>query len=220
MLILWIDTASGGCNVAIGDENGAIAYKSENEQSRQAEQLIPMIEDLLKQANISKNQIEVIAVCRGPGSFTGVRIGLAVAKMLSRVLNIPCLGFTTFELALMIIDKPAHIHYAIAIHSFRTEPYIQVFCDNEAITQPIVANKNIIQQYKIQEIFMNHNNNYFDFAQIPESKFIFYQNKKLIDYVFLAVKNSKDNGLYPASPLYIRSADAKAQQPKSPLISL
>ncbi len=66
----------------------------------QAEQLVPTMADILNRAGRTPKSLDLIAVTRGPGSFTGVRIGLATARSFAMALDIPVLGFSTLELIL------------------------------------------------------------------------------------------------------------------------
>ena len=66
----------------------------------QAEHLVPLIEDILSKSKTDIKDIARIATTRGPGSFTGVRIGLATARTLGLALSVPVLGFSTLELLL------------------------------------------------------------------------------------------------------------------------
>ena len=98
-IVLAIDTAMNGCSVCVYDakSNKALAKNSEIMNRGQAERLMPMIEDTLQQAQTTYSDIDLIAVTKGPGAFTGMRIGIATAKALSLSLNIPAIGVSTFD---------------------------------------------------------------------------------------------------------------------------
>ncbi len=97
MVVLGIESAIGGGSLAVG--NGSSIHRSSDPEMSisRAEDLIPNIEMLLKQANISTNDLELIAVSRGPGSFTGIRIGISTAIGLARALDIKCIGLSMFD---------------------------------------------------------------------------------------------------------------------------
>lgn len=80
MKILAFDTANNTASVALSDNDNILAYAEELRPSMQAENLMPMIEQVMKAAQCSYDELDYLAVTNGPGSFTGIRIGLAVAK--------------------------------------------------------------------------------------------------------------------------------------------
>jgi tRNA threonylcarbamoyladenosine biosynthesis protein TsaB len=96
MTVLAIDTAMGMCSVAL-IRHGTICFRiMEAMQRGQSERLIPAIQDQMAEKQVLFSEINAIAVTRGPGAFTGVRIGLAAARAFALARGIPCLGFTTF----------------------------------------------------------------------------------------------------------------------------
>lgn len=98
-LILALDTAMGGCAVGIYDPHTQKTLSSLQEPmiTGQAERLVPMIEQVLENAGATYQDLACVGVTRGPGAFTGLRIGLATAKGLSLALDIPAVGVETFE---------------------------------------------------------------------------------------------------------------------------
>ena len=95
-IILNIETSTKNCSVSIADSGKMIAFKELNNGNySHAEVLHPFIENILKEGNISKSEINAIAVSKGPGSYTGLRIGVSAAKGLSFALNIPLISIDT-----------------------------------------------------------------------------------------------------------------------------
>lgn len=98
MYVLAIDVSVSGCSVAILNGETATLHQKRMETERgQAEFLIPMVNDIVREAALDIKDLDCIAVTRGPGSFTGVRIGLATAKTLGLALDIPVFGFSTLD---------------------------------------------------------------------------------------------------------------------------
>lgn len=92
MIILGVDTSEDYARVALWN-NGSLAGELITEQRfHHAEGLVPLIEQLLAETGIEKKQIQLVSANRGPGSFTGLRIGLATAKGICQSLQIPLVG--------------------------------------------------------------------------------------------------------------------------------
>lgn len=98
--ILAFDTALTGCNVAFTGAEGQRLTKQIETQRDQAKFLVPMVQDILGEAGVEFKDIDIIASTNGPGSFTGLRLGLATARSLGLVLNKPVVGVNTFEFML------------------------------------------------------------------------------------------------------------------------
>lgn len=97
MLILAVDTALNACSVAILRSGEVLRSRVEPMAKGQAERLAPMTREVLVEAGIAPSTLDRIAVTRGPGAFTGLRIGLAFARGLAVALDRPCVGISTLE---------------------------------------------------------------------------------------------------------------------------
>jgi len=97
LLLLAIDTTTRICTAALGDHEKIRAEYLLNVKNTHSQRLMPLIISLLKDSGIGKNQLEGVAVNIGPGSFTGIRIGMATAQGLSQGLHIPVVGVMTLD---------------------------------------------------------------------------------------------------------------------------
>ncbi len=97
MIVLAIDTCEGFCSAAVVKGRDMLACKSEELNRGHAERLLPMLDELLMEAGFDYASIDRLAVTTGPGTFTGLRVGLSVARGLALTRNIPCLGFSSLE---------------------------------------------------------------------------------------------------------------------------
>ncbi len=97
MSILAIDTSSQVSSVAVASEEILRAELTMQGRLTHSETLMPHIEQVLNMADLSKEELDGVAVSIGPGSFTGLRIGLATAKAMSYALNIPLVGVSSLQ---------------------------------------------------------------------------------------------------------------------------
>ena len=105
MLILGIDTSTKICTCSIFDsENGIIAETSLSVKKNHSNIVMPIIDNLFKISDLTINDIDKIAVAIGPGSFTGVRIALGIAKGLAMALNKPLIAVNELDILEAIAD--------------------------------------------------------------------------------------------------------------------
>lgn len=96
--ILHIETATELCSVALSHTNGKLAgVEEDNSGFAHAEKLTVLIDTLLKKAGIEFNQLNAVSVSYGPGSYTGLRIGMSAAKGFCYALNIPLITISTLK---------------------------------------------------------------------------------------------------------------------------
>jgi tRNA threonylcarbamoyladenosine biosynthesis protein TsaB len=96
--ILNIETATKNCSVALAKDGKTILYKEIAEEGySHAERLHVFIEEIIKEAGIHFQDVKAIAVSQGPGSYTGLRIGVSAAKGLCFALNIPLIAVDTLQ---------------------------------------------------------------------------------------------------------------------------
>lgn len=139
MKILALDTALGACSIAVMDDSSLLAHFSEERARGHAETLLPSLKNLLKEIQISFDDLDLIAVSVGPGTFTGLRIGLSAARGIALASSTPCIGVTTLEsLAASVsreISKTRSI--VVATDARRKEVYLQTFIYNDMEQHPV-----------------------------------------------------------------------------------
>ena len=97
MLILAFETSAKAASVALMEEGKLLGESYQNTGLTHSQTLMVMAQDLLKQCGKTVSDLTAVAVAEGPGSFTGVRIGVAAAKGMSWGVELPCYGVSTLE---------------------------------------------------------------------------------------------------------------------------
>ena len=109
-LILQIETATSSCSVALAKDGAVMAFKQVNERNLHAEVITRFIEEVITTANINYQQLDAIAVSCGPGSYTGLRIGISTAKGLCFALDKPLIAVETLAaMALGVISYDGYV---------------------------------------------------------------------------------------------------------------
>lgn len=120
MYILGIETTGPVGSVAITDNNNKILVKKSQQEMNHLKDLMPMAAELCAEIGITPTEIDCIAVSAGPGSFTGIRIGVASARALAQALNIKTIGIGSLEaFRLKVKDESENRTYAAPIFNAR-----------------------------------------------------------------------------------------------------
>ncbi len=129
-LILNIETATTNCSVSLSEEGKTIILKEDYDKNySHAERLHVYIDAVLKEANIKSSQLDAIAISKGPGSYTGLRIGVSAVKGLCFALEKPMISVSTLEsLAHQVICKEGII--VAMLDARRMEVYSAIFNSN------------------------------------------------------------------------------------------
>ena len=97
MYILTFDTTGTLGSVALTDENGQTVQKVSAEKMTHLEKITAMADQLLKEQNVLKSQIIAVATTVGPGSFTGIRIGVTTARTMAQMLKVKCISVSSLQ---------------------------------------------------------------------------------------------------------------------------
>lgn len=221
MKILSIDTSSPICAVAILEDNKLIKEISQNNGLTHSEKLMPIIEQILTDTNLKLKDIDLLVCDKGPGSFTGIRIGVATVKAFADSLNIPSIGISSLEALCYNINENGVIcslidakndnsywgvfenidgNYSLH-HNFSADNISIILNELKKIKSPItfVGDGANVYKDKILEVLPNSNfadNNDLSAFKLGIAGFNKFQNS-----------NEKLDGLLP---LYLRAP--KAQQ--------
>jgi len=105
-MLLAIDTATRYASLALYDEMGVISEQTWRSENNHSVELIPAVARMLSQQKLKPQSLTGIAVATGPGSFTGLRIGMSVAKGLCLALGIPIVGIPTLDIITYAVGDP------------------------------------------------------------------------------------------------------------------
>ena len=143
MLILAFETSAKAASVALLENEKLLGESYQNTGLTHSQTLLPMAQDLLKSCGYTPQQVEAVAVAAGPGSFTGIRIGVAAAKGFAWGKELPCYGVSTLEA--MALNLGTYDGYVVPVmDARRNQVYTATFlaeqgnltrlCDDRAIS--------------------------------------------------------------------------------------
>ena len=115
MKILAIDTTSEICGVAILEDENLIIDNSLNNGLTHSEKLMPLIKELLIETNLKLNDIDLFVCDKGPGSFTGIRIGVSTIKAFSDVTKKTCMGISSLKSLAYTLPIPTESCYVCSL---------------------------------------------------------------------------------------------------------
>ena len=142
MLSLILDSANKELGVAIAKDNEIIDEIKYDAWQKQSELMIPEIEKIFKRNSISPKDINEILVSQGPGSYTGVRIALTIAKVYAYALNLPIYAFSSLN----ILENPEKPSICL-INAKGNRSYFAVYDKEKAIVDDKVLTNNEVIEY-------------------------------------------------------------------------
>jgi tRNA threonylcarbamoyladenosine biosynthesis protein TsaB len=141
LFILRIETATKTCSVALHQEKAFLGVQEVHLEKSHSSLLQVMIADLLRQCGVNKKQLSAIAVSKGPGSYTGLRIGVSAAKGLCFALDIPLIAVETLEAMAWGVHQYTTENTGLCpmIDARRMEVYCQLWNENVDLVLPTSA---------------------------------------------------------------------------------
>lgn len=137
MLILAISTSSKVCSVALLEDDKCIKELNIENQKTHSENLVPLIDELLKSCEKNISNVELIACDNGPGSFTGIRIGIATCKSIAEVNQISVISVTSLEA--LSYNITGNTTLCSMIDARNNQVYCGVFDKNHNLIIPYIA---------------------------------------------------------------------------------
>ena len=211
MLILSIDSAAGGCAVAVCRDDTVLALHQASMARGQDQQLIPMVQAALAEAGCTYAQLDRVVVTRGPGSFTGLRIGLAAAQGIGLAAKKPVIGINRFAIYQQQVPQGALL---VVLQSKRAELFCQqrdmagalhepALLTLEQIASLLQASPELALAGDAEDLLKPH--------LPPRTKFI--------AAAALAAQAAPDDLAFAPRPLYLRAPDVTMPTAKRSVVS-
>lgn len=222
MNVLAMDTSNQILSIAILKDNQLIGEVVTNLSKNHSVRLMPAIDQLMKEVNMKPEELDRIAVAKGPGSYTGVRIGLTTAKTLAWTLNIPVVGVSSLEILAYkgrffegyvcpFFDARRGLVYA-GVYQWKDHKLVSVYEDqnilmDELLKQIAADGKRTLFLSPDIAIFSGEINDVLgDLALIPEGPYHFPSAAHL----GLASLTKEADSTHALTPNYLRMAEAEA----------
>jgi tRNA threonylcarbamoyladenosine biosynthesis protein TsaB len=132
--VLSVDTCLAASSVAVIEDGRTLAARSEPMTRGHQERIAPLAKEIAGEAGIAFSALDRIAVTVGPGSFTGLRVGLSFAKGLAQALGIPCVGVNSLEALAASVEAKGFV--AAVLDAKMGQVYLQVFDGGKALMAP------------------------------------------------------------------------------------
>ena len=203
MRILYIDTSSSYLYTAIVEDNKIINSISEEYGQSLSEVALPKIASMFEDSKIAPKDIDKIIVVNGPGSFTGIRIGLTIAKVYAWGLNIPIT--TIYSLEAMAISSDKNVYHVPMINARRGYVFAAIY-DNEY--------KEVIKPQHIKLVDLQEKlKDIGDYEIISNDEFDDIKNINSYTPDFLKIintyKDRKDINPHAVNPEYLKLTEAE-----------
>ena len=197
MIILGLDTTGSQCSVSLVDDAGVRAHISRDIGRGHAEVLASLVEQAFTAAGLTPLDVDRLAVCTGPGSFTGLRVALSFAKGFALPRNLPVVGIDALTLTAQKLDPEGRRQIAVQQDVRRGEFFYALYENGTPQTPPRAMAKEALNQQAAKQ----------GVTEIHEAR---------VDTRLLAwLSMDLDPETHPAEPLYSRGPDAKLPGGKS-----
>lgn len=222
MVLLAIDTSEETCSVALLCASDVLAAKAERLGRGHAERLLPLIDECLAAASLSYDDLSKVAVTTGPGTFTGLRVGLSVARGLALALNLPCVGLSGLQVHAASAANKLGCDTVYAVIGGRGgQVFMQKFSGSSQLPTALGEAENLdldvaIEQVKAGACMVvgSHEEAIGRFRESGLSTLFL----EAIDVAMLGrLAHDLSPEIYPPEPLYLRAADAKKAVPLLPI---
>jgi tRNA threonylcarbamoyladenosine biosynthesis protein TsaB len=219
-MILCVETATNLCSVALCEPDRIVSLRESGEVKSHASLLTVFIGELLKDAGIKASDLEAVSVSKGPGSYTGLRIGVSAAKGISYGAGIPLIGIeTTFSMFWGITETKFYSEsdektiFCPMLDARRMEVYYSLFDRNGNVIEPI--NARVIEEDSFNMVSDEHKIVFFGEGSLKLKNVIKRNNVEFVDDFnmssthlrvpsFKAIKEGHFEDVAYFEPLYLK----------------
>jgi len=191
MIILHIETSTNICSIAVSENGQCLFSKSDSEGMNHAALLSVFIAEAMEFLKSTSKKPDAVAVSSGPGSYTGLRIGVSTAKGLCYGLDIPLIAVSTLEVltanALQITETTANSLFCPMIDARRMEVYAAIYNQEGIIQREISAD--IIDENSYSEILESHIVYFFGNGAEKCKTTLTHPNARFIDGMYPLAEN-------------------------------
>jgi tRNA threonylcarbamoyladenosine biosynthesis protein TsaB len=221
--LLCIETSTTVCSVCVTANEEVISFREINSGFTHAENLHIFIEEILKEANLDFAQLNAVAVSKGPGSYTGLRIGVSAAKGLCYALNIPLISIDTLQSMAWSVanEKQGDIFYCPMLDARRMEVYCAAYDKNAENNLPVnalVLDENSVKVFNLEKpvcFFGDGMNKAKELLlQINGATFvenIFPSAKSMVVLAFAKLEKNQFENVALFEPFYLKEFFTKGQ---------
>tara|TARA_B100001971_G_C18256360_1_gene582495 strand:+ start:1549 stop:2190 length:642 start_codon:yes stop_codon:yes gene_type:complete len=213
MIVFALDTASARPSFAFYDrENDNLLVEGALSSGRgQSNNLLPSIEQAMDASGIDFSDISIVAGVTGPGSFTGIRVGLSFIKGVALALDVPCLGMSGFELfSKVYADEQTDV--LICLESGRDEKFFQVSRGGELVDVPINCTyDDLSENIKFKDCVLFAD---YDLEGVDKKKMLRFEGSTA--HMVARIVDLESLGAQAVTPYYIRNADTSTPKKIKP----
>ncbi|UKH18179.1 tRNA (adenosine(37)-N6)-threonylcarbamoyltransferase complex dimerization subunit type 1 TsaB [Actinobacillus pleuropneumoniae] len=215
--ILAIDTATEACSVAL-QHNGKLTSLDELSPKTHTQRILPMIDELLAQANISIKQVDALVFGRGPGSFTGVRVGVGIAQGLAMGANLPVVPISNLlAMAQAAYEQTGATNVVALIDARMNEIYFAQYervgqIWQEMVTEQVCSPESAINQIQLKANTVVVGTGWAAYSQFAEAKLplsisdiTLPSAKSMLKLAELELEQGKALSALQIEPVYLRN---------------
>ncbi|MDD3181736.1 MAG: tRNA (adenosine(37)-N6)-threonylcarbamoyltransferase complex dimerization subunit type 1 TsaB [Alphaproteobacteria bacterium] len=208
MKILALDSAADGCNVCLWQDGHVLSLRQEKMERGQDSRLVPLVQDVMAEADIGYDKLDRIAVTRGPGSFTGLRIGLATARGIGFAARKPVVGIDRFSIyrslfasrqgaLLVVFESRRRELYTCLFPSYGQQQTPALLTPDEIAAQTQTHHDIVVVGDAINTLQGVVDHHVFDWVTDPD----------VVTCAYLASQVDTKDPAYLPRPLYLRAPD-------------
>ncbi len=218
MRVLGIETSSVRGSVALVEGSRVVAHAFQDEPNRHGERLLPLIDGLLRQAGWERDQLERIGVGVGPGSFTGLRVGIALAGGLSLGLGVPAVGVGSLRALAGGLPAEEKRLRVVVRDARRGDYFLAAYASDGAEVLAPLALPQASLRDELRKLLPNEPwvmvGTRFPDLPCAENELTAEPDARVVARVAMAL----DPAVHPALPEYVRGPDVvRPRMPASPL---